>query len=176
MVYPRSLGDRLKYLFWRIATPLHPLVRDILVRAGFLTHQGRQPYLIGFVSPHLSVSLFIEKLISLGYGNHFVAWHDSEEIVSLRMTDGFKKQYHLRVFEDGAVHGHYEYTPEAHPFIHINQIGFEDKRDFFLAQFGDLIIPATAEETIAATRRYYRYWRPLTRSARLALSKRLQKI
>ncbi|OYV84015.1 MAG: hypothetical protein B7X04_01230 [Parcubacteria group bacterium 21-54-25] len=173
MVYPNTHLDRAKYLFWRAATPIHPSIRDVLTTLGIFRYSGRQPFLLGHVAPHTTLKEFIRHLIKRGYGNHFVAWHDSDELVSLRIADGFRRQYHLRVFGDGAVHGHYEYTPEAHPFLHLNQIGFEDRRDFFLAQCGELIVPATETEVAAATARYYARWRPPSRAGKAALAERL---
>jgi len=163
MVYPRSFVDRIKYLLWIIFTPLHPFARDLFLTLGIIQHNGRQPFLLGHVSPQVSIKEFIRQTIKHDYGNHFVAWHDNDELVSLRVTDGFKHQYHLRIFEDGEVHGHYEYTPEAHPFMHLNGVGFEDRRDFFLSQFGELLIPASVEEVEASTSRYYLHWHPVVR-------------
>ena len=72
------------------------------------------------------------------------------------------------------MHGHYEYTPEAHPFLHLNQIGFENRSDFFLSQFGNLLVPATAEALATTTARYYMYWQPPSRAGKRELAKRLK--
>ncbi len=155
MVYPDGAWNRVKYIFWRAYIPLHPYVRDIAVSIGAVKHSGRQPFLLGRVESHIPMKSFISHLIDIGYGNHFVAWHDDDELVSVRMTDGFVRQYHLRVFSDGAVHGHYEYTPEAHPVLHIKGIAFEDRRDFFMEQFGELVIQATKKESEISENKYY---------------------
>ena len=166
MVYPRAFTDRAKYIFWRVLTPIYPTILDGIIALGIVRHSGRQPFLLGYVSPNISLKEFIHQTIKRSYGNHFVALHDSNELVSLRITDGFEYQYHLRVFEDGAVHGHYEYTPEAHPFLHLYEVGFEDKRDFFLSQFGELLVPAPSKEVVASTERYYACIRALRRQYR----------
>lgn len=45
-----------------------------------------------------------------------------------------------RVFADGEVRGHYEYTPECAPLSHMKKIGMEDRRHEFLALMSDRII------------------------------------
>jgi hypothetical protein len=147
MVYPDSFGDRLKYFFWRLYTPLHPLVRDSLLVVGIGSQSdtypgGRQPYLLGTLAPGISVQDFVSSMLAQGFGNHFIAWKDRGQIVSLRYMDDFKYQYHLRVFEDGEVRGHYEYTPECHPVLHMKMVGvpFEPRREEFMRFIGDRIV------------------------------------
>lgn len=97
---------------------------------------------MGTIAPHESITSVIEYLIEHGYANHFVAWKDEGEVVSLRYVENFKYQYHVRIFEDGEVRAHYEYTPECHPVHHYNAVGFEDRRDEFLSLLGDRITQA----------------------------------
>ncbi|HTR19134.1 MAG TPA: hypothetical protein VMH91_04140 [Candidatus Paceibacterota bacterium] len=140
MVYPEQLWDRVKYLFWTFYTPYHPLVRDTALRLRVVRHEGRQDFLIGTIAPHLSIPEFISHLLGKGYGNHFVAWKDDGEVVSLRYTDGFAYQYHVRVFEDREVRAHYEYTPECYPISHIMETDMEARREEFLSLLGDTIV------------------------------------
>lgn len=144
MVYPSAPHDQLKYWFWRIYTPLHPLVRIVTYRLGvgkFLIRsiapeakgEGRQDFLLGTLNPECSVEEFVSFLISKGFGNHFIAWKDTDELVSLRKTVDFKFQYHIRIFRDGEVRCHYEYTPEYRPVRHLIRIGFEDRSQEFRA-------------------------------------------
>jgi hypothetical protein len=147
MVYPDTFKDRLKYITWRLYTPLHPLVRDASVALGIMNHvdkypRGRQPYMLGTIAPGVTMQEFISHMISQGFGNHFVAWKDSGQVVSLRYLDGFKYQYHLRVFEDGEVRGHYEFTPECHPILHMRDDSMEERRAEFLKFLGDWIVIA----------------------------------
>ncbi len=132
MVYPESLYDRFKYVFWRLYTPYHPLVRDTALILGIVEHRGRQDFVLGKVTPDLSVEEFINFVIGLGFKNHFIAWKDTDELVSLRYAKNFVYQYHLRVYKDGEVRGHYEYTPECRPIYHMREVGMEDRRDEFL--------------------------------------------
>ena len=131
-VYPEAVKDRLKYAFWRFYTPYHSLVRDSLVSFGFLRHEFRQDFLLGKIAHGQSIKGFIAFLVSKGFGNHFIAWKDKGELVSLRYVENFTYQYHLRIFHDGEVRGHFEYTPECYPVKHLLEIGLEDRRhDFF---------------------------------------------
>lgn len=139
MHYPQSYVAQAKYFFWRLITPIHPYVRDFLLRLRILRHEGRQNFLLGRVAKHTSVKEFISHLIEIGYGNHFVAWRDDGELASLRYVVSFMHQYHIRVFEDGEVRAHFEYTPECYPMWHMNEVDMESRREEFLSLMGDRI-------------------------------------
>lgn len=152
MVYPSTPHDRLKYWFWRAYTPLHPLVRGVSSSLGiskFLIwcvvpesrHTGRQDFLIGTLDPSCSIREFVSFLVAHGFTNHFVAWKDADELVSLRRLVDFRRQYHIRVFKDGEVRCHYEYTPEYRPVQHLIRIGFEDRTDEFKNLVKDWLVP-----------------------------------
>ncbi|OHA27068.1 MAG: hypothetical protein A3C06_01040 [Candidatus Taylorbacteria bacterium RIFCSPHIGHO2_02_FULL_46_13] len=141
MAYPDTLANRLKYAFWRFYTPCHPYVRDAVISLGIVRHVGRQNFILGTVAPHLTLKEFTSFLISQGYGNHFVAWEDEGEIVSLRYVKDFTHQYHLRVFKDREVRAHYEYTPECYPILHLKEKHFEPRSEEFLMLLGDTIVP-----------------------------------
>lgn len=141
MVFPSNFKDRLKYGFWYLYTPIHPLIRNLALSCRLVSHGGRQNFLIGIVNPGLSIQSLVEHLVANGYGHHFIAWRDDGEVVSLRRVVDFKYQYHLRIFEDGEVRGHYEYTPECHPFLHYYAVDARDHREEFLNIIKDKIIP-----------------------------------
>lgn len=153
MVYPEAPADQLKYWFWRLYTPLHPLVRDVSSRFGISKvlmwyavpegkYTGRQDFLIGTLDPSRSVRDFVSFLVSQGFGNHFVAWKDSDELVSLRRVADFRHQYHIRIFKDGEVRCHFEYTPEYRPVRHLVRVGFEDRTPEFKTIVRDWVVPA----------------------------------
>ncbi len=125
MHYPKRLRDRAKYMLWRAYTPCHPLVRDTALMLGVVKHAGRQNYPHGFIAPHVSLREFVEK--------------DDGEIISLRKVENFTHQYHIRIFADGEVRGHYEFTPECYPYAHIKEIGQEDRTQEFAELFGDRV-------------------------------------
>lgn len=141
MEHPSSFGDWIKYWFWRVFTPVQPRIRDFLTFTRLMRHEGRQEYLIGKLHPSRSIRDLVDYLISQGFANHFVAWRDSGEVVSLRRTDGFRYQYHLRIFVDNEIRCHYEYTPEYRPIKHLNQVGFEDRTQEFKNILQDWIVP-----------------------------------
>jgi hypothetical protein len=132
VAYPDNFVDQIKYYAWRLYTPLHPRVRTAGIRLGFAKNSGRQDYFLGVLAPEQSLEAFIMHLVQHGYGNHFVAWEDEGQIVSLRHVENFKYQYHLRIYNDGEIRGHYEYTPEYRPIAHTREIGMESRRDDFL--------------------------------------------
>lgn len=140
MVHPTAPHDWLKYWFWRLYTPLHPFVRDASTSLGIMRHEGRQDFLLGSLHPKRTLRDFVHHLVSQGFGNHFVAWKDTDEVVSLRKTEDFKYQYHIRIFTDGEVRCHYEYTPEYHPLQHLIQIGFEERTDEFKEFVQDWVV------------------------------------
>lgn len=142
MVYPDTFLEKARYWFWRAYTPIHPYVRD-LSTATVIPYKGRQRFLIGKINPERSLQEFVAHLVAQGFANHFVAWKDTGELVSLRRPDGFRHQYHVRIFADGEVRGHYEYTPEYKPFQHLFQRGFEERTKEFNTFFQDWVVPAS---------------------------------
>ncbi len=139
---PEKRRDRIKYFFWNTYAPAHPHVRNSLMACKLIRHSGRQPFLLGHLAPQVSLKSFIEKVEAVGYHTHLLAWKDDDEILNLRLSDGFTHQYHLRVFDDGEVRGHYEYAPEAYPIAHLARVHFLDARDFFMQQLQEYIVPA----------------------------------
>ncbi len=101
----------------------------------------RQRYLLGKLKVGKSMPEFLKFLEREGFTNHFVAWLDPGQYVSLRKKLNFEEQYHLRIFKDGEVRGHYEKTPEAHPFKHFFEIGEAERRAELTAYLKDWIAP-----------------------------------
>ena len=144
MVYPDALVHRIKYYLWYYYSPYHPTVRDSVIALNVVKNYGRQPYLLGAIAPHISIEDFVGFLVDNEYAYHRVAWEDEGEVVSLRHVKDFVFQYHVRVFSDRQVRGHYEYTPECYPLRHLFDVGLEDRREEFLRLFGERIIPDTS--------------------------------
>lgn len=144
--YPEDLFDRLKYRFWKWVYPFHNRVRDGLLTMGILhpPYTYRQNYVLGRLRRGRKMGEFLRHLESVGFGNHFIAWQDDGQVASLRKLVDFRWQYHLRIFKDGEVRGHYELTPESHPLMHYNKHGQEPRRDEFLTFLGDWVTPVGA--------------------------------
>lgn len=146
MIYPDTFLERILYWVWSLYTPFHPYVRDVSTALRVVRHEGRQDFLIGTIHSSRSVRELVSYLVTQGFGNHFVAWKDTDELVSLRRPDGFRRQYHVRIFTDGEVRGHYEYTPEYRPIQHLIQTGFEERTEEFKALLRDWIVALPALE------------------------------
>ncbi len=142
MVFPTTLLEQSKYLFWRFFTPVHPYFRDILLNLGVVRHSGRQDFLIGYVAPGQTIKEFVDHLVGHGFGNHFIALIDQGEVAGLRYVSDFRYQYHIRVFEDGEVRAHFEYTPECYPILHMKKVEQRDCRNEILKIIGDRIVSA----------------------------------
>lgn len=175
MVRPRELHHRIKYHFWRVYTPYHSYVRDSITAIAPMRTRKRQPYLLGHIAPRTSVEKFVAHLVKQSYAYHRVAWLDDGEVVSLRRVEDFIFQYHIRIFEDGEVRAHYEYTPECHPISHLLEIGHEDRREEFFKEFGDHVIPHTGDDphcSQSVSRIRVRFLQELTPRARAILGAR----
>ncbi len=144
--FPDGLWNQVKYVFWKAITPGYLWGLHLLLRMRILRHDFRQNFVLGNLAPGKSMDAFVQYLHSRGFYNHFIAWEDPDQFISLRKLEGFEWQYHLRVFRDGEVRGHYEYTPESHPRLHLKEIGFEPRREVFLSLLGDWIVPSLKEK------------------------------
>ncbi len=146
MVYPDTLAHRIKYYFWYYYSPYHTTVRDSVIAWSLVKNRGRQPFVLGKIAPHFSLEQFVAYLVEKGFGYHRIAWEDDGEVVSLRRVQDFERQYHIRIFEDGEVRGHYEYTPECYPLLHLWDIGRESKREEFLELLGNAVTPHSSDD------------------------------
>ncbi len=142
--YPDRARDRAKYVFWKAIYPLHNGIRNVLLASHVLhpPYNGRQDYVIGFIAPGRTVEGLLKHLEKQEFGNHFIAWEDDDQVASLRRLESFIWQYHLRIFKDGEVRGHYELTPEAHPFHHYHKRGQCARKEDFSKFLGDWVVPA----------------------------------
>jgi hypothetical protein len=136
---PKKIKDEIKYYFWKyIVSPVFPFIRNTLLRLHLIYHKkGRQPYHVGFLKPKKTVKDFKKYLQNIGFYDNRIAWIDSGEILSLRIFDGIKYQYHIRLFKDGEIRSHYEKTPEIHPFGHFFESVFEARRKDFKKFLGE---------------------------------------
>lgn len=128
--------QRITQKIWNVLYKIFPWAE----RHMLSFHQKqRQRFHIGWLHPDKSLAdLKIHLNKEWGFGNHFVAWDDSSQVLSWRKLTSFDEQYHLRVYNDGEIRGHYEYTPESAPLKHFFEKGESAKRaDFekFLAGY-----------------------------------------
>jgi len=134
--------DKIKQKIWHFIYSFFPHVQKFLLKGGIIHHESkRQKYHIGWLTPGKTLEeLKLHLHSKWGFGNHFVAWTDSGQVLSWRKLVDFQDQYHLRVFSDGEIRGHFEYTPEAHPIEHFIEKGEINKRREFLKFLGDFVV------------------------------------
>jgi hypothetical protein len=142
-----ELGVRLRQFLWLFITPAFPYFRNALTFFGIVRHEGRQDFLLGHLPGNRTVEELKKYLKRYGFGNHFVAWIDDDEVLGLRLRENFTFQYHLRVFKDGEIRGHYELTPESHPVGHFAERVFEPRTEEFLRLLKDWVTPAREENS-----------------------------
>jgi hypothetical protein len=138
--YPKGLWNRTKYVFWKSITPGYTWGRHTLENLGVIHHEGRQRYVIGTLREDRTLADFLHYIEAGGFANHFIAWDDDDQIVSVRKLVDFEWQYHLRIFKDGEVRGHFEYTPESHPLWHLKEKNMQQRSDEFLDFVGDWVV------------------------------------
>ncbi len=134
-------ADKLKQDIWDFIYKFFLPFRKFLLKTGLIWHKkGRQKYHIGWLSSGKTLEGLKKHLHDKwGFGNHFIAWIDEEQVLSWRKLTDFSDQYHLRVYEDGEICGHYEFTPEAHPVEHIEEKGEREAKADFLNFLGEFV-------------------------------------
>ena len=137
-----SFSDKVKQKIWKFIYSFFLPTRQALLKAGIIWHKkGRQLYHLGWLAPGKTLEDLKEHLHSKwGFGNHFIAWIDEDQVLSWRKLTDFQDQYHLRIYKDGEICGHFEFTPEAHPFEHIEEKGEVDKTEDFLKFLGEFVV------------------------------------
>jgi len=134
--------DRIKQKIWRFIYRSFLKIQEALLKWHIIQHnKERQRYHIGWLAPGKTLSdLKLHLHSKWGFGNHFVAWKDKGQVLSWRKLADFNDQYHLRVFEDGEIRGHFEFTPEGHPIDHLTERGEEPRLLDFLKFLDDFVV------------------------------------
>lgn len=134
--------NKIKLKIWHFLYKYFLPMQRFLLKYGIIHHTAkRQRYHIGWLAPGKTLEdLKLHLHSKWGFGNHFVAWTDNEQVLSWRKLVNFEEQYHLRVFNDGEIRGHYEFTPEAHPIEHLEEKGEINKKEDFLKFLGDFVV------------------------------------
>jgi len=137
----RSILPLHRTVTWGVFRPIHDLVRDLLSYLKIIKHYRRQDYLLGWLHPERKVEDFILHLKLQGFDDqHFASWVDEGELMDLRLRENFDFQYHLRIFHDREVRGHYEVTPESRPIAHLRDTYTEPRTEQFLSWIEDWVI------------------------------------
>jgi len=137
-----TIGQIIKKNIWRRIYPVFPWLQKHFLKWHLVWHEsGRQPYHLGWLAPGKTLK-DLEKHLHMqwGFGNHFVAWADNGQVLSWRKLENFDDQYHIRVFKDGEIRGHYEYTPESKPLAHFVEINEQPRLNKFKKFLGDYVV------------------------------------
>ncbi|MBU6390250.1 hypothetical protein KGQ31_01735 [Patescibacteria group bacterium] len=132
--------EQIKF-FWSLAYRVWPPVIRTAVYLGF--HDFRQKFLLGHLNTNYNKEDLARLLTKNGYERALISWKDPGEILSMRKVHNRIYQYHIRLFIDGEIRAHYEYTPESHPIDHVMEAHFVPETEYFrdiLA--GYLIVPS----------------------------------
>lgn len=129
--------ERLR-LFWSLAYIVWPPCIRTAEILGF--HGIRQHYLLGTLNKGFKKEEFEKYLTSKGFELTVIAWRDPGEVLSMRRIDKEVFQYHIRLFEDGEIRAHHEYTPESRPIDHFMEAHFEPETEFFKNLLGEYLI------------------------------------
>jgi len=132
-----NFKDYIKKIFWTLSLPFFPYIRNLTRKLGYNPYPQRQPYLLGYLSPEKTPEEFKKYLKEKGFKRNIIAWIDNGELLSLRLLENFRYQYHIRLFNDGEIRGHHELTPEFSPFGHLHDEDTNEKREEFKKILGD---------------------------------------
>lgn len=137
-----TFGQTIKKDIWKRLYYIFPWMQEHLLKWHIMWHEkGRQPYHIGWLAPGKTLEELENHLHNeWGFGNHFIAWKDNGQVLSWRKLESFDNQYHLRVFKDGEIRGHYEYTPESKPFDHFVEVCEEQRASDFKKFLGHYVV------------------------------------
>lgn len=131
--------NAIKRMFWWFVRPVWPYLRDMVMGLGIVHHHGRSPFHLGWLAPGKSLQDLRAYLRQEGFRQDNIAWIDDGEVLDLRLRENFQHQFHLRVFDDGEIRGHYELTPEYKPIAHVKEKETSEQREKFLVFLGDWI-------------------------------------
>ncbi len=118
-----------KKIIWKIMYRIWPPVVRFLELVKI--HNSRQAFLLGHLSQNYNLESFKKFLLEQGFEFNVLAYRDPGEILAMRKLDSLKYQYHIRLFNDGEIRGHYEYAPEAKPISHSFSTLMEPRKEYF---------------------------------------------
>ncbi len=129
--------EGIKNRIWRFLYPIFPHLQKPFAR---FHHKERQQYHLGWLA-HGKTLEDLERHLhdEWGFGDLFIAWEDTDQVLFWRKLIDFEHQYHIRVFRDGEIRGHYEYTPEAYPLRHFEEVGEEVRMAQFKKFLGNFV-------------------------------------
>lgn len=116
-------------ILWQVIYKLYPPFLRLLEKVKF--HDSRQDYLIGHLKAGCCSADLEKHLLASGYENAILAWKDPGELLSYRKIHEQIFQFHIRLFADGEIRCHYEFSSEGNPWGHVRGTVFEERREYF---------------------------------------------
>ena len=130
--------NKIKKYIWKFNYAIYAHLRDFILSVGLWKHTGRQNFSIGFVNDDIKKDVVSSILKANGFENSICSWKDDGEILSMRKLDD-RRQYHVRLFSNGELRGHYEFSPEGAPIKHLLGIGFQQSKQYFEDVFSEVL-------------------------------------
>jgi len=124
-------------LIWRIVYKIWPPILRVLERLKF--HNYKQPWVLGRLNKEYSSDDLRRLLDKNGFEDAILTWRDPGEVLSMRKIDKKIFQYHIRLFDDGEIRGHHEYSSEGNSWNHAIEKGFEPRQEYFEKLLGVLL-------------------------------------
>ncbi len=131
---------------WNILYRVWPPCTRCAEKLGL--HNFRQKYLLGHLNSNFNKQNLENLLARHGFERARLAWRDPGELFSMRKIDKEIFQYHLRLFIDGEIRAHYEYSPESHPISHLLERKFNPETEFFRKLLGQHLVLADSSGMI----------------------------
>lgn len=137
-----------QFIFAIVVQPIFPFLQWLGRVSGIFTEaktvegpHRRQPFRIGVLTSLISLPEVEKHLTQQGFVKNPIAYPDPGQLLSMRRLDDASPdtQFHIRIFRDAEVRGHYEFTPEDHPFAHLNETLFEARTADFHRWMGDYL-------------------------------------
>lgn len=116
-------------MIWKFIYVVYPPILRVLEKIRI--HSFRQDFLLGVLKKDANISEIKKFLQSHNYEDVILAWKDPGELLSMRKIDQKIFQYHIRIFNDGEVRTHYEYSSEGNPWGHVFEKCFEPRSEYF---------------------------------------------
>lgn len=132
---------------WKITYACYPYIRNFLLFSRIMKHSGRQNFHLGFLKQGLSMDDLKYLLEEKGFEKSIMSWIDDDEAMSMRKRANKIYQHHIRLYSDGEIKGHYEYSPESRPRKHLKGEVFEPEKRFFMDLAGDVITSKASSES-----------------------------
>ncbi len=128
----------IKIFIREVCYTLFPILRWTYRVLGF---RFQAPdFKLGKLKSTIQLKEFKAFLHRRGFERNHLAWVYDHEVLNVRKRLLNGRQYHIRVFKNGAVKGHYEYSPEHSPLKHYWCERIEARKNEFKNLLGGFLV------------------------------------